>query len=107
MSDLTGDGSGCPAGEPKNSASPKANTPPSAPMSQYPLPDGVAVIDTIGAASFPSSAALPKNTAPPKPRAPPSEAASQDALPAGVRPEPPPPEWVVGPRELPANVARR
>ena len=37
--------------DPKNPASPKAKTPPSAATSQYPPPDGVAAMPTIGALS--------------------------------------------------------
>jgi hypothetical protein len=34
--------------DPQNCASPNANTPPSSAPSQYPLPDGVVAIATIG-----------------------------------------------------------
>src|SRR2546422_10208997 len=59
--------------EPKKAASPKAKTPPSVAVSQYPSPEGVASMATIGwlsrrPASEPSDPALPKaKTAPSEP----------------------------------------
>ena len=61
--------------EPKNLASPKQNTPPSAATSQYPPPSGVAAMPTIGAVrAIPP--AEPKKAAP-KLNTPPSAATSQ------------------------------
>src|SRR5579883_9421 len=66
----TGALSALPAIEPSNPASPKANTPPSPPQSQYPVCDGDAAAPVIGPArstlsSEPKKAALPREYTPP------------------------------------------
>jgi len=62
--------------DPKNVASPKLKTPPSAATSQYPLPVGDAAMPTTGA--FNRVPPMdPKNVASPKLNTPPSEAAIQ------------------------------
>ena len=48
MRPMTGAGSWRPASVPKKRASPKQETPPSADSSQYPFPDGVGLMRTIG-----------------------------------------------------------
>ena len=70
-----------PPSEPRNGA-PKANTPPSDPTSQYPVPSGEAAMPTIGAARVrpPNE---PRNTASPKANTPPSDPTSQYPLPSG------------------------
>ena len=55
---------GRPGADPQNLAEPCVNTPPSAPTSQYPPPEGVAAMPTIGPLSFfpasePCGAAFP------------------------------------------------
>ena len=62
--------------DPKNSASPKLKMPPSVATSQYPLPDGVAAMPTIGWFRR-MSPVDPKNSASPKVKIPPSLATSQ------------------------------
>ena len=62
--------------DPKNAASPKANTPPSRATSQYPLPVGVAAMPTIGWLSR-MPPVEPKKAALPKAKTPPSAATSQ------------------------------
>src|SRR5581483_371096 len=69
--------------EPKNPASPKAKTPPSAATSQYPPPDGAAAIPTIGwLRRVPPIE--PKNPASPKAKTPPSAPADQYPRPVAV-----------------------
>ena len=62
--------------DPENTASPKANTPPSEATNQYPAPVGVAAIPTMGLfrRMLPVD---PEKTASPKANTPPSEATSQ------------------------------
>src|SRR5436309_2131687 len=62
--------------EPKNWASPNEKMPPSDATSQYPLPDGVTAMLTIGCASG-RAPADPKNSASPNVNIPPSDASSQ------------------------------
>ena len=62
--------------EPKNPASPWANTPPSAATIQYPNPVGEAAMPTIGEFSL-MAPSEPWYTASPKVKMPPSPAASQ------------------------------
>src|SRR5581483_2303471 len=69
--------------EPRNGASPKAKMPPSDATSQYPFPDGVAAIPTIGLLRL-IAPVEPKNLASPKAKIPPSDATSQYPLPDGV-----------------------
>ena len=69
--------------EPKNPASPKLKIPPSDATNQYPRPDGVAAIPTIG--RFNGIAPIePKNPASPKLKIPPSDATNQYPRPDGV-----------------------
>ena len=69
--------------EPKNVASPNANTPPSDATSQYPLPSGVAAMPTTGRLRR-MPPVEPKNVASPNPNTPPSEATSQSPFPDAV-----------------------
>src|SRR5882724_7266450 len=69
--------------EPKNAASPKEKIPPSDATSQYPRPDGVAVIPTIGRFNR-TEPSDPKNAASPNEKIPPSDATSQYPRPDGV-----------------------
>src|SRR5581483_9921716 len=72
-----------PAPEPWNTASPKANTPPSAATNQYPRPDGAAAMPTT--AWFSSRPPKdPANTASPKANTPPSDAATHAPCPVAV-----------------------
>src|SRR5258708_166225 len=69
--------------DPKNGASPKLKIPPSAATNQYPFPDGVAAIPTIG--WFSASAPVePRNAASPKLKIPPSAATNQYPWPERV-----------------------
>ena len=70
--------------EPWKAASPKANTPPSAPTSQYPFPSDVDAMPTIGRSSA-RFAMEPWNPASPKAKTPPSVAVSQYPRESGVR----------------------
>ncbi len=74
--------------------------PPSDPTSQYPSPDGVTAIPTIGALSR-RAPADPKNPASPKLKMPPSDATSQYPSPDGVATMPTIGALSVRPRKLP------
>src|SRR5262245_36154467 len=71
-----------PAADPRNCAAPNANTPPSAPASQYPSPDRVDASPTIGVLSA-VPASEPWKLAPPNAKTPPSGPNAQYPLPFG------------------------